>query len=174
MTYRRILLTAMVAGLLPAAAALAQTTNPAYPTNPPANSAAPMATTAPAGQMPATVTGKVISSTSVETVVETDSGQRLSLATDTATSMPTLSTGDRVNVRYSTTLNGSYHAENISLSTTTPSDHTISTPPVAVVTTTPRAPVKTSLPKTAGSLPLVTLIGALAGLGAAALHRKDA
>ena len=94
MTYRRLLLTATLVGLLPAAAALAQTSNPTDSTTPPpADSTAPVAsTTAPST---ITVTGKVISTTSTEVVVQTDAGQRLTLATDTATSMPTLARATR-------------------------------------------------------------------------------
>ncbi|MEO8505162.1 MAG: hypothetical protein ABI609_14775 [Acidobacteriota bacterium] len=179
MTYRRILLTATMVGLLPAAAALAQATNPTGSTTPPP---ADSTVLVPATAAPSTitVTGQVVSTTSTEVVMQTDAGQRLTLATDSATSMPALTAGDRVSARYSTLLNGSYHAEGIALSTTgassAASDSYATSPSTSSSATTdtrPSASKKASMPKTASSLPLVTLIGLIAGLGAAALHRKQ-
>lgn len=60
------------------------------------------------------VTGTVVSSTSSEVVIDTDTGARLTFAVDDTTTRPTsLTAGERVHVQYHALSGGKYHAADI-------------------------------------------------------------
>jgi len=109
------------------------------------------------------VTGKVISSTSTELVMDNDAGQRMTFVLDPQTSSPTAFTvGARVTVLYHTQSGGTaYQAASISV-----------LPPAAIApqvaeVTTPATP---RLPRTASGLPLLGLLGLFAASGALAVR----
>jgi hypothetical protein len=151
----------LAAGLLLAGASLAQTTAAngsivSTPLNPDATTR--------------TVTGKVASSTSDAIAIDTDDGRQLTLVSDASTSRSLFSAGDRVSVRYATLSDGRFHADAVTLSSTSPAGDS------SAYTTTssmPLSPPATRMPKTASATPLVLLFGAMAGLGAALLHRAQ-
>lgn len=60
------------------------------------------------------VKGTVVSSTSSEVVIDTDTGARLTFAVDDTTTLPTsLTAGERVHVHYHALSGGKYHAADI-------------------------------------------------------------
>ena len=103
------------------------------------------------------VSGEVVSSTSTELVIDSDAGERMTIALDPDTSeVASITAGERVTVRYRTSSSGTVHQ-------------------VASIAVEPPAEVDEEttfdrLPATASSLPLLGLLGFLALGGAAALR----
>jgi hypothetical protein len=108
------------------------------------------------------VSGKVVSATSTELVIDTDSGQYMTFALDSATTRATSFTaGERVRVNYHSSSGGTVNrAASIAIE-----------PPTEVE---PQDDVTTStserLPETASVLPLILLLGLLALSGAVAVR----
>lgn len=63
------------------------------------------------------VTGKVISSTPTQLVVEADNGARTTFVVDKATMPSTIMVGDKVSVNYQSQAGGSFRATNVSATT---------------------------------------------------------
>lgn len=147
---KRTLLLTCAFMLAIAGAAVAQTADTVTP--------APAAPTALAtSTTELSVSGKVVSSTATELVIDSDAGQRMTFALDGDTTPATSFTaGERVTVQYHTLSGGTvYHAATIAL---LPEDKV--EPPVAEVAELD------SLPNTASGLPLLGLLGLLAVGGA--------
>jgi len=149
-----------------------------------------------------TASGKVVSSTPEQLVVQTDAGSQLTFNVDSQSTVPAgLNAGSRVTVTYHDMGGGTLHAARVDASTgggepmntqeTTPPKPTTMAPaytPPAATTTSPatsaaqepaRAPTTgastSTMPATASPLPLVGLLGLLslgAGLGVRALRRS--
>jgi hypothetical protein len=131
------------------------------------------------------VSGKVVSSSPTQLVIETDSGERMTFMVDTVSDVPmTMTAGDRVNVTYSTNDTGKYRAAIVRSNTATmpPSDsdrnsnvdrnypNPNATPSDDVNRTGSRTAMNEpahdrTLPRTASPLPLIALAGLLS-LGA--------
>jgi hypothetical protein len=109
------------------------------------------------------VSGKVVSSTSTQIAIDSDTGERTTFILDPKTAAATtFAVGERVTVQYHRTSDGTvYQATSITV-----------VPPVKVeaqvaeVTT----PAPASLPATASRLPLIGLLGLLAVGGAVAVR----
>lgn len=106
------------------------------------------------------VSGKVVSSTSTELVIDTDAGKRMTFALDPATTpaATTFKAGERVTVQYHSNSGGTvYQAASIAVQ------------PVGVEHREPQATTtkSDSLPRTASTLPWIGLLGLLAVSGAA-------
>jgi hypothetical protein len=138
-------------------AAAAQQAQPAQlQPNPPAS--APLETRT----AETTVSGTVVSATSSQLVINSDAGTRMTFALD-PTSTTRFTVGERVTVDYHTETGGTVHQ----------AVRVAAAQPAAV---TPRADTDSrdydddSLPATAGSLPLIGLLGLLAVGGAVAVR----
>jgi hypothetical protein len=121
---------------------------------------APVATTTLAdASSDITVSGKVVSSTSTELVIDSDAGQRMSFALDPNTiPTATFTVGERVTVKYHSMSGGTvFQAANIVVEPQTEVE------PQDVEVVTPDSP---QLPETASELPLIGLLGLLAMGGA--------
>jgi hypothetical protein len=110
------------------------------------------------------VSGKVVSSTATELVIETDAGQRMTFALDPAiTPAKTFTAGERVAVKYHSSSGGTvYQAASITVEPKTEVE-----PPVGSVTTSAS---DDRLPRTASALPLIGLLGLLAMVGAVSVR----
>jgi hypothetical protein len=144
--------------LVLAGSVAAQEPQPAQLQPSPAESAALETTTEEA-----TVSGTVVSATSTQLVINTDAGTRMTFALD-PTSTTRFTAGERVTVEYHTETGGTVHQ----------AVRVAAAQPAAV---TPRAATdsrdfddRSSLPATAGSLPLIGLLGLLAVGGAVAVR----
>jgi hypothetical protein len=125
---------------------------------------APQASTALANSSSdISVSGKVVSSTRTELVIETDAGQRMTFALDPAiTPATTFTAGERVAVKYHSSGGGTvYQASGITVEPATELEQ-----PAGQVTTSD----SDSLPETASALPLIVLLGLLAMFGALAVR----
>lgn len=102
------------------------------------------------------VTGKVISSTPTQLIVEADNGARTTFVVDSSTIPSTIMVGDRVSVNYQSQAGGSFRATNVSatsLSNTKVSDATgVNTNDTSINDATPVA----SAPSTAPAYPATT------------------
>ena len=136
-----------------------------------------------------TTSGKVVSSTPGQVVVQTDDGSQMTFKVDAQSTVPTgLSAGSRVTVTYHELAGGMFHAASVAVSDagTSPTMNTQEAPPPRPATTTTTAqepmperttttPTPGRMPATASPLPLVGLAGLLsltAGLGLRALRRN--
>ena len=136
-----------------------------------------------------TTSGKVVSSTPEQVVVQTDDGSQMTFKVDAQSTVPTgLSAGSRVTVTYHELAGGMFHAASVAPSDagTSPTMNTQEAPPPRPATTTTTAqepmperttttPTPGRLPATASPLPMVGLAGLLsltAGLGLRALRRN--
>jgi hypothetical protein len=153
---RRTLLLTCALTLFVAGAAVAQMTYNA-PATPPGSMTVDMT------NPEISVSGKVVSSTSTQLTIDSDTGERTAFMLDPKTAPATTFTvGERVTVQYQRTSDGTvYQATSITVE-----------PPVKVeaqvaeVTTPAPAP----LPATASGLPLIGLLGLLAVGGAVAVR----
>ena len=102
------------------------------------------------------VTGKVISSTPTQLIVEADNGARTTFVVDSSTIPSTIMVGDRVSVNYQSQAGGSFRATNVSatsLSNTKVSDATgVNTNDSSINDAAPVA----SAPSTAPAYPATT------------------
>jgi len=109
------------------------------------------------------VSGKVVSSTSAQIVIDSDTGERTTFILDPQTAPATTFTvGERVTVKYPRTSDGTvYEATSITVE-----------PPVKVEAQVAEVtkPAHATLPATAGNLPLIGLLGLLAVGGAVAVR----
>ena len=126
------------------------------------------------------VSGKVISSTPTQLVVEDTNGARTTFVVDASTVPSTIMVGDRVSVTYQAQAGGSFRATNVSaaaladLESPNVNDSTLppATPSYDSTATSTSSTVADSsldndlsadtLPATASNLPLVLLLGVLA------------
>jgi hypothetical protein len=127
------------------------------------------------------VSGKVISSTPTQLVVEDSNGARTTFVVDASTVPSTIMVGDRVSVTYQSQAGGSFRATNVSataladLETSEPALNDSSTLPPASPSYDGASTSSTvadssldndlsadTLPATASNLPLVLLLGVLA------------
>jgi hypothetical protein len=139
--------------------AAAQQAQPAQLQETPQASSAPLETRT----AETTVSGTVVSATSTQLVIDNDAGTRMTFALD-PTSTTRFTAGQRVTVDYHTETGGTVHQ----------AVRVAAAQPAAV---TPRADTdsrdyddRSSLPATAGSLPLIGLLGLLAVGGAVAVR----
>jgi hypothetical protein len=110
-----------------------------------------------------TVSGKVISSSSVSLVIETDAGTRQTFAVDSASNVPAnLSAGSRVTVNYHT-VEGGFHAATVTADTAAP-DRMSSADPNRMASADPVEAGDRPMPATASDGPLL-LVGGLVALG---------
>jgi hypothetical protein len=109
------------------------------------------------------VSGKVVSSTSTELVIDSDSGSRMTFALDPNTTPATSFTaGERVTVKYHSSSGGTvYQAASITVDPPTEIEREVDE-----VST----PFNERLPDTASVLPLIALVGFLAVGGAVAVR----
>jgi hypothetical protein len=137
-----------------------------------------------------TTSGKVVSSTPEQVVVQTDDGSQMTFKVDAQSTVPTgLSAGSRVTVTYHELGGGMFHAASVAAidAGTSPTMNTKEAPPPRPATTTTTTapepmperatttPTPGRMPATASPLPLVGLAGLLsltAGLGLRALRRN--
>ena len=152
----RILMSTCAFVLLIAGAVAAQQLDTAKP--------APVASTALANSSSdISVSGKVVSSTRTELVIETDAGQPMTFALDPTTTPATAFTiGERVAVKYHSTSGGTvYQASGVTVEPATELE-----PPVGEVETSE----SDRLPETASGRPLIGLLGLLAVVGAVSVR----
>jgi type IV secretory pathway VirJ component len=128
-----------------------------------------------------TTSGKVVSSTPEQIVVQTDDGSQMTFKVDAQSTVPTgMNAGSRVTVTYHELAGGMFHAARVAPTDTGTS---ATTPPTTTTTAQEPTPESTSttgssgrrMPATASPLPLVGLAGLLsltAGLGLRALRRS--
>lgn len=110
------------------------------------------------------VSGKVVSSSSTELVIDSDAGQRMTFALDPDTTTPTTFTaGERVAVRYHSSSGGTVH-QAASIAVEPPTEVRSRPNELRTSSTSPR------LPDTASGLPLIGLLGLLAVSGAVAVR----
>jgi hypothetical protein len=142
-----------------------------------------------------TTSGKVVSSTPEQVVVQTDDGSQMTFKVDAQSTVPTgLSAGSRVTVTYHELAGGMFHAASVAAidagtsptmntqeappprpATTTTAPTTTTTAPEPMPERTTTTPTPRRMPATASPLPLVGLAGLLsltAGLGLRALRRN--
>jgi hypothetical protein len=150
-----------------------------------------------AAQSERSVSGKIVSSSASQLVIQTDDGRQMTFDVDTQSTVPSgLQAGGQVTVRYHELAGGRFHAANVTSTAATPERETTTaaTPPDPA-TTTAQPPVtetrpdmdrpaaapdidaegRRELPATASPLPLFGLSGLLAlgaGLGLRALRRR--
>ena len=107
------------------------------------------------------VSGKVVSSSSTELVIENDAGERMTFALDPATSTPTSFTvGERVNVQYHSASGGTVHQ----------AARIIVEPPARFEPEAEEVTSSTRLPETATNLPMIGLLGLVIAGGAVAVR----
>lgn len=110
------------------------------------------------------VSGKVVSSSSTELVIDNDAGERMTFALDPNTTNPTTFTvGERVAVRYQSSSSGTVH-QAASIAVEPPAEIQSRRDELGASSTSPR------LPDTASGLPLIGLLGLLVVSGAVAVR----
>jgi len=117
-------------------------------------------------------TGKVVTKNADSVIVLTDAGDRITVYTDSSSTLPTSSwaIGDRVTVTYTTPVSGRNHADTIVIASPSLDTTTTTTTTTADNTNLDTSTSATTLPKTASNLPLTLLFGSFAGAAAVALH----
>jgi hypothetical protein len=125
------------------------------------------------------VTGKVISSTPTQLVLEDEAGARTTFVVDASVVPSTVMVGDRISVSYQSQAGGSFRATNVAIATlasneampandpaypsTAPASPTYpSTTSSLDTTTTDTSADNDALPATASKQPLILLLGLLA------------
>jgi len=107
-----------------------------------------------------TISGTVVSSTSTELVIETETGSRMTFAVDAGTTWVSRPlAGDKVSVKYHVLSDGSYHAADVS--------HLASSPPSS------SSRYSESLPQTATPLHLIGLGGFVSLVSAGAIWARS-
>jgi len=159
MMYRTLLLTSALV-LTIAGAAAAQTTDTTKP-------ATPVTADLAATTSEVSVSGKVVTSSNTELVMDSDAGQRMTFALDPKIVPATFTVGQRVTVQYHTLSGGTaYQASTIALDPQAKVETQAKVEPQVDETT---APASHKLPRTASNLPLIGLLGLLAVGGAVAV-----